>query len=168
MEIRPAPEMKLTVINPGLVLGEPLDEHFGTSLSLVQRALAGKDPMLPRVGFTVVDLVDIALMHVAAIDDAKTYGERFIGADNFLWYVEMAKILKQAFPDRKIPTRQAPDFVIRFLSLFDSSIKTILPDLGKRKAVDNGRARDVLGISFVTAEDAVRNSARFLVERKLV
>ena len=42
------PAIELTVINPGFVIGAPLDRSFGTSLRVIQRLLESKDPMLPR------------------------------------------------------------------------------------------------------------------------
>ena len=62
-----APEIALTTINPVLVLGAPLDKNFGSSISLVERILNGKDPMLPDLKFAIVDVRDVATMHVDAI-----------------------------------------------------------------------------------------------------
>ena len=73
-----APGMELTTINPCLVLGTPLDDHYGTSLRIVERLLRGRDPMLPKVGIGVVDVVDVARMHVRAITAPGTAGQRII------------------------------------------------------------------------------------------
>ena len=62
-----APQMQLTTINPGLVIGPPLDKHFGSSVSVVERFLNAKDPMLPRFGLPTVDVRDVALAHVRAL-----------------------------------------------------------------------------------------------------
>jgi nucleoside-diphosphate-sugar epimerase len=59
------PEMQLTTINPALVLGEPMDRHYGTSLALIERILGGKDPMVPDIGFGIVDVADISAMHLS-------------------------------------------------------------------------------------------------------
>ncbi|MGK3947091.1 aldehyde reductase, partial [Streptomyces caeruleatus] len=59
-----APEIALTTINPVLVLGAPLDKNFGSSISIVERILKGKDPMLPNLLFSLVDVRDVAQMHV--------------------------------------------------------------------------------------------------------
>ena len=58
-----APDMELTVINPGFVLGTPLDKHFGTSIKVIKRLLDATDPMLPQFGFSeLLFLVIIALV----------------------------------------------------------------------------------------------------------
>jgi len=59
--------MTLTVINPGLVLGPPLDIHYGSSLRVVERLLKGRDPMVPDFGLPLVDVRDVAEMHLRAV-----------------------------------------------------------------------------------------------------
>jgi dihydroflavonol-4-reductase len=159
--------MDLTTINPGFVLGPPRDRRFGTSLGVIKRMLSGKDPAVPRVGYPVVDVRDIAAMHVAALTRPQASGKRILGASEFLWFSDMAQALKQAFPDRKIATRVAPDLLMRVIGLFDASVATILPELGQRAEVDNGRAREILGIDFIPARTSVVESARFLVDKNL-
>ena len=163
-----APEMQITMINPVFVQGAPLDENFGTSIRVIERLLKGTDPMLPNIGFPCVDVRDIALMHIRAMERDDSIGKRFIGSERFLWFVDMAQLLKEEYPQRKISTRVAPNFVIRALSLFDPEIRSILPNLGKREEVSNARAGDILGMEFRDARDSVRESGAFLVDNKLV
>ena len=163
-----APDMELTVINPGFVLGTPLDKHFGTSIKVIKRLLDATDPMLPQFGFPIVDVSDVAEMHVRALTHDDTAGKRFIAANGFLWFYEVAEILKAAHPDRKIITRRAPNFVVRILSWFDKSIKTIVPILGRAEGVSNARAREVMQMEFTSPEDAVRASGAYLIDNGLV
>ncbi len=163
---REAPDMKLTVINPGFVLGPALDGDYGTSLAVIERLLRAKDPMLPRFGFTCVDVRDIADMHVSAIGIGESAGKRFAGVAGFLWFSDIARVVKDTNPDRKIPTRVAPDLMIRMLGLFDPAIRTIVPMLGVRQEVDSSRARDVLGIAFRPLDEAVRDAAESVVRLK--
>ena len=163
-----APDMELTTINPCLVLGRPLDDHYGTSLKLVERLLRGRDPMLPRVGLPVVDVEDVARMHVRAIDTAGAAGKRIIGATEFMWLTEVAGILKAEYPSRRIPARTAPDFLIRLTGLFDRAIRSIVPLLGRRQELDNTRARELLDMEFTPAPDSLRATARYIMERGLV
>jgi dihydroflavonol-4-reductase len=162
-----APKLSLSVINPGFVLGAPLDRSFGTSMRVIQRILEAKDPMLPNFGFPVVDVRDVARMHVAALERTDAVGKRFLGGDEFLWFPQMAQILKSAFPDRRIVTRRAPNFVIRMLALVDAEVRTIVPNLDQRTDVTAERARRDLGVTFRPAADAVVSAGRFVIENKL-
>ena len=162
-----APGMELTSVNPCLVLGRPLDDHYGASLRVVERLLRGRDPMLPRVGLPVVDIGDVARMHVRAITAAGAAGKRILAAAEFMWLTEVARILKEQYPERRIPLRTAPDFVIRFAGLFDRAIRSIVPLLGRRQELDNARARQLLDMDFVPAAESVRATARYIMERGL-
>jgi dihydroflavonol-4-reductase len=159
-----APEMRLTTINPVFVLGAPLDAQYGTSLKVIERVLRGKDPMLPRIAFPIVDVRDVAEAHVRALDRPETEGKRVLAADSTLWFSELAGVLKAAYPDRRMPTRTAPDMLIRFLALFDPAIRSIVPTLGHFEKVSNARARDLLEMEFIPAREAVRAAGAWLIE----
>ncbi len=162
-----ASHMELTTINPGFVLGPPLDGTLGTSLQVVQRLLQAKDPMLPNCGFPTVDVRDIAEMHVRALTTPQSIGKRIIGSDRFLWFTDMATTLAGTYPNRRIVTRRAPNALIRFLAMFDKSIRTIIGDLDIRRDLSNQRAKDLFGMEFIEAEDSVRAAAGYLVENRL-
>jgi dihydroflavonol-4-reductase len=136
-----APDLQLTTINPGFVLGAPLDAHFGTSIDLIARLLRGKDPMLPEIGFSTIDVRGVAEMHVTMIDKPETFGQRIMTVDSFLTFKDIPQAVKAAFPDRRIPTRGAPNFLIRFLGRFDPTIKSIVPSLGRVDKIEHPRAR---------------------------
>ena len=163
-----APQMQLTTINPVLVVGPPLDVHFGTSVSIIERLLKASDPMIPHFGFATVDVRDVALAHVLALTTPGTASKRYIAADQFLWFTDIAKILKTNFPSRKIVTRRAPNFVVRILGLFDKSIAGIVPMLGRKDEVSGARAQAELGLKFRDVRRSVVETAQFLIDQKLV
>lgn len=163
-----APQMQLTTINPVFVVGPPLDKHFGTSVSVIERLLKASDPMLPNFGFATVDVRDVALAHVLALTTPGTAGRRYIVADRFLWFTDIAQILKTNFPTRKIVTRRAPDFVVRLLGVFDKAIASIIPILGRKDEVSGARAMAELGLKFRDVRRSVIETAQFLIDQKLV
>ena len=163
-----APDISLTTINPVLVLGAPLDTNVGSSVSIVERILNAKDPMLPDIHLSVVDVKDVAQMHVKCIEIEASKNGRFIANDKSLSFVAMATTLKAAFPGRKIVTRQAPNFIVKILALFDKEIKVIVPQLGDATPVSNERARTILGMHFIPAEQSVIDTAEFLLSNGLV
>ena len=163
-----APDMHLTTINPGFVLGAPLDQHFGTSIQVIERLLRGKDPMLPDIGFSTVDVQDVAEMHVTVINKPETFGQRIMTVDSFLTFKDIAQAVKAAFPSRRIPTRVAPNFLIRILGRFDPTIKSIIPGLGRVDKIDNSRARVTIGRGMRQARKSVVSSATYLIDNKLV
>jgi len=163
-EIAKTRGLKLTTINPGLVLGPPLDEHYGSSLGLVERVLKGKDPMMPPVGFPMVDVRDVAEMHLRALQRPETIGRRYIAASGSLAMADMGRTLKAAYPTRRIPTREAPTLLVRFLALFDPQVRSILPKLGHLERVSNARAVSEMGMEFIAPKAALLASADWLVK----
>jgi dihydroflavonol-4-reductase len=153
------PDMQLTTINPALVLGEPMDGSYGTSLELIERILGGKDPMMPDIGFGVVDVADISAMHIAALEKPESIGHRFIGSNGTMTMPRIAQHLAARHPGRKIATRIAPKFLLRILSLFDASIRTVLPGVGAAPHFDNSRAKEILGIEFTAPLAAIEKAA---------
>lgn len=162
-----APDMEMTVINPGFVLGAPLDDNYGTSVKVIERILSGKDPMVPKIGFSTVDVRDIAEMHIRALEQPETAGERILGVSEFLWFSEISAAVSEELPDRRIALREAPNFFIRLLGLFDPAIKSIVPTLGKAQPVDNSKARQLLKMEFRDVRDAARETAAYLARHNL-
>ena len=156
------PEMQLTCINPGVVLGTPMDRETGSSISVIGRIMSGKDPVVPDIRLPVTDIADVSQAHVAALSHPASIGQRYILADRFLSMPEMARLLKATYPQRKIATRIAPRFVLRLLALFDAEIKLILPWLDWSATLDNRKARDELGLAITPAETSVLATGRFL------
>jgi dihydroflavonol-4-reductase len=157
--VKQHPEMQLTTINPSLVLGQPLDADFGTSLQLIERILSGKDPAQPDIGFGIVDVADVSAMHVRALERSETAGRRYISSGPTATMPEVARHLAARHPDRKIATRVAPAFLLRFLALFDRSVRTVLPALGAPPQFDNTRARKELDMKFTGWKTAVDRAA---------
>jgi len=163
-----APEMKLTTINPVLVIGAPLDNHFGSSVSIIERILKASDPVLPDVCMSIVDVKNVAEMHVNAIKVKESKGERFLASAETVSFIEMAKTIKAAYPTRKVNTGQAPNFLIKLLSLFDGEIKRVVPLLGKKILVDASKAEKVLKINFIPAEQSILETADYLIKNGFV
>lgn len=158
-------DMELTTINPGFVVGAPLDENYGTSTAVIARILRAKDPANPRIGFTSVDVRDVADLHLAALRQPATAGQRIMCVSEFLWFSDIAKAIKMANPNRKITTREAPDFLVRLLSLFDPAIKGILPQLGEKIDTNNARARSTLGREMRDVLASCVETAQYLLEK---
>jgi len=163
-----APEMQITMINPVFVMGAPLDSNYGSSIELIERLMKGSDPMVPNIGFPCVDVRDIALMHIRAMERPKSTGKRIIGSDRSHRMAEMGQFLKQDHPQRRIPTRVAPNLLMRVLALFDPAIRSIVPMLGRTEMVSNARAQELLGMAFRDSGESIRQSGDYLAKNNLV
>ena len=159
---REANGIRLAVINPTFVVGAPLDGNYGTSVRAVRRLVKGKDPLLPRIGFACCDVGDVAEAHVRAIDRPEAAMHRHIVFDRFMWFADMAGIVREALPGAKTARREAPDFLMRLLGLFDAEVRSIVPQLGRVRRADNTRLRDALGITPRDTRESVAETALWL------
>lgn len=107
-----------------------MDEHYGASLELVERVLGGTDPAYPAMPMPVVDVRDVARMHVAVLDH-DTVGQRFPGNAGAITFFEVAQILRAAYPDRKISGRRLPDGLVRLLAKVMPDLRTVAGNLGR-------------------------------------
>ncbi len=157
-------EDRLAAINPGAIIGPALNDDHSYSLQAIQRLLGGM-PAAPRLGFTFVDVRDVADLHIRALTHPAAGGERFIATDRFLWLPEVAAILRERLGEaaRKVPTRVAPDLLIRAIALFDRSVRSVVGDLGKRAWFSSEKARTTLGWTTRPVGDSIEDCARSLI-----
>lgn len=158
-------DLKLTVINPSMVQGTPIGEDFGTSVALIRRMMTGADPMTADLMFEVVSVRDVADMHVRALKDDATVGERFIAASAPMRLPDMAKLLKQAYPNRKVRTMVAPKWMFAILALVDGSMAQVKPTLGTAQYCDNAKAKRVMGMEFEPVEPLILETAAYVDAR---
>jgi nucleoside-diphosphate-sugar epimerase len=162
---------ELAVVNPVGVFGPVLGPDTSTSVVIVQRMLDGSMPGLPHMRFGVVDVRDVADLHLRAMTDARARGERFLAvAGDFLILSDIARILKARLGDaaRRATTRELPDWLIRLASIVDSSVRQVVPELGKDKNATADKAKRLLGWSPRSREDAVVATAESLIALGLV
>jgi dihydroflavonol-4-reductase len=162
--------LEFATINPSAVLGPVLGSDFSTSLEVVKKLLGGELPGLPRLGFPLVDVRDLADLHIRALTAPDMHGERFLGSGEFLWMTDIAEILKFRLGARarKVPTRGLPDILLKVAALFDPTVKMVIPELGRRRQCDAGHARTVLGWQTRAAAETIVDCANSLLDAGLL
>src|SRR3954454_15386436 len=160
---------KLSVVNPGAILGPVLSDDRSYSLELIERLLKGMAGA-PRIGFSIVDVRDVADLHIRAMTTPEAGGERFIAVARFQWLSEVAAVLRDRLgPDAaKVPKRNVPDLVVRAMGIFDSGVRSIAGQLGRKVEMSSAKAEDRLGWSPRPVEDTVADCGRSLVSEKVV
>lgn len=160
-------ELVLVTVNPALVLGPALELDYGSSLEALYLLMTGAYPMLPKLGFEIVDVRDVAVLHRLALESPEAAGKRYLCANGFRWFADIAETVKAAHPQLKIPTSQMPNGVAKIAGIFFKEIKQFLPDLGRLKEIDNTPAL-ALGWQPRDADTAIRDGAQSLVDLKIV
>jgi nucleoside-diphosphate-sugar epimerase len=168
---REGAQLELSAVNPVGVLGPVLGSDYSTSIALVQRLLDGALPGCPQLYFGLVDVRDVADLHVRAMTDPRARSERFLAiAGDFMSIRDMALVLKARMgaAAKRVPTWQLPNWMVRLAALRDPGVKQILPDLGKQKNASHDKATRALGWAPRSNEDAIVATAESLVRLGLL
>ena len=162
--------LALSVVNPALVFGPILGKETGTSVGLIRDMLSGSLPALPDYGMAIVDVRDVADLHLRAMTDPAAVGERFIAGADAPKMAEIARILKAHFPAyaRKIPGTIMPHWMTRLAALFIPGARLVIPELGRDGRVSHDKATRLLGWTPRPAKDAIIASAQSLIDAGLV
>ncbi|HKI67017.1 MAG TPA: aldehyde reductase [Solirubrobacterales bacterium] len=158
---------KLTTVNPGAIIGPLLGAGHSYSLQAIERLLGGM-PGVPRIGFSFVDVRDVADLEIKAMTAPEAGGERFVAVEEFMWMSEVATVLRERLGDdaAKVPTRAVPNLLVRAMALFDPGVRSILGQLGKRTTISSEKARTQLGWSPRPHDETIAECAQSLLAQQ--
>jgi nucleoside-diphosphate-sugar epimerase len=164
-------KLELSVVNPVGVFGPVLGPDLSTSILLVKRFMEGDVPGAPKLYFGVVDVRDVASLHLLAMTDPAAKGERFLAvAGDFMKMIDIGKVLRARLGKAadKVPTREIPNWLVRIAGLRDPAIRLITHELGKEKNGTNEKARRMLGWKPRSNEDSLVATGESLVRLGLL
>lgn len=162
--------IEFCTINPSVVLGPVWSADYSASVTIVKRLLDGSMSACPDIGFGVVDVRDVADLHVRALKAPGMAGERFIASGRFMKLREIAEVLRAELGPqaRKVTTRNLPDWAVRMAALFNPLARAVIGELGSVRHQDASHAKAVLGWAARPVEQSIADTARSLIERSIV
>jgi nucleoside-diphosphate-sugar epimerase len=154
---------RLAVVNPGAIVGPLLSDDPSYSLQAIERLLKGM-PGVPRIGFSFVDVRDVADLHLRAMLAPAAGGERFIAVAGFRWMAEVAEVLRRELGPAaaKVPKRGVPDLLVRAMGVFDPSVRSVVNQLGRKITYSSEKAERLLEWSPLPVEQTIVDCARSL------
>lgn len=163
--------LELSVINPAGIFGPVLGPDYSGSIEIVRSLLDGAMPAVPRVYFGVVDVRDVADLHLRAMMAPAAKGERFIAvAGETLSILDIGKVLRRNLgaKARRVPRLQAPDWLVRLAANRIPLLRAVVPMLGKVRHSSSAKARSLLGWQARSNEEAILSTAESLIRLGLV
>ena len=163
--------LELSVVNPVGIFGPILGPDFATSIEVVRRLMNGSLPGCPKMWFGIVDVRDVADLHIRAMTHPAAAGERFLAvAGDFPPMIEIARMLKRrmGITAGLVPVRTLPNWLLRIVALRDVGVREILPELGKPRNATGKKARTLLGWDPRPNEDAIIATAESLLNLRLL
>ena len=161
--------MELTTVNPVVVLGPALQWDVSASVELIRWMMRGRLPLIPNMSTGVVDVRDVADLHLAAMTSHQANGERFLATAGRMTLQDIARTLKERLGPSadKVSTRTVPSWIMRIAARFNETARTIVEGDGTTLA-SSEKARRMLGWQPRSAEDAVAATGVSLVRMGLV
>lgn len=160
----------LTTILPGMVQGPVLGAEYSGSIDLIAQMMRGKMPVIPHIGFSIVDVRDLVELHLSAMESELAAGQRFVGSSDFLWLDDVARLLKENFGNQasKVSTSRLPDLFVRLMAYVNADMKMIAPTLGQKREFSIEKAERLLGWQARSASEAVLASVESLIQERLI
>jgi nucleoside-diphosphate-sugar epimerase len=163
--------MELTVINPVGIFGPVLGKDFSSSIQMVQQLMSGKMPATPNVSFGIVDVRDVADIHIKAMTSPDAKGQRFLAtSDASTSLPDIAKLL-HSLPNefaKNVTTKVLPDWLVKILSVFKPELKQVASQLGKVKVLSNEKAKRMLNWHPRNTEPIILETANSLIKFGIV
>lgn len=160
--------MEVTTIHPGAIIGPPLDEDASISIGMVTGLLDGTTPALPSNGFSIIDVRDVADMHVAALENPDSIGERYLATAEYMPFPKVAEIVRELYPGYRVTMRRVPDWIIRLIAMFGGPARQIINDIGNEKVFDGRKGERLMGHRYITARQSIKDTADAAIRLGLV
>ncbi|XP_022241107.1 tetraketide alpha-pyrone reductase 2-like, partial [Limulus polyphemus] len=137
--------LELAVINPGLILGPLICGFPSKSLEIVQKLFDRTIQLVPNINICVADVRDVAQAHLKVMTLPSAGTHRHIVCTESVWWTRIANILATEFRPLgyRIPTVEAPYFLLWISSFFNKSNNGIFPRIGKECFFNNKRVRKI-------------------------
>jgi len=151
-------KLELVTINAVAILGPTLDAHISGSFHLLKNLLNGSMKAVPNIALNIVDVRDVADLHIRAMLIPEASGQRFIAsADGQITLPEIAALLRNRRPDvsQLVATRRLPDWVLSLGALFSEQAKEALLLIRMNRNVSNQKARTVLGWRPIAPQEEI-------------
>ena len=162
----------LAVVNPVGVFGPVISTDFSPSVEIVQKLLDGSMPACPQISFSMVDVRDLADLHIRAMVTPAAGGQRFLGSADGrpLSFLDTARIIKQGRPERsaKVPTKQLPNWVVKGMAIFNPRVRQIVSQLGDVRVASNDKAKAALGWKPRPVEETILDTVDSLFAHGIV
>ena len=161
--------LELTVINPMGIFGPALNADLSSGFALLKQVMNGSMKAIPNISLGIVDVRDVADLHLRAMVSAAAKGQRYLAlAGGTLSLLQIAKLLKRELSGdtKNTSTKVMPDWLVRIAALFNKKAKAIVPLLGIYRNASNQKAKNQLGWQPRSNEDAILATAKSLLKYK--
>ena len=151
--------LELTTILPGAVFGPVMGSRNISSNSILLGLINGGIPRALNIPLEVSDVRDLAALHRLAFENGNAIGERFLAASQIIHMPEVARIYREHYPNSKAPAKVFPNWMVRLLSKFTPSLRSMVPMLNREYSHTTRKAERLLGWAQHSPRETVLDAA---------
>ena len=155
-------KIEACTINPTFVIGRSLSDDIGSSNLVIKKIMDGSIPFLPKLSLGIVDVKDVAKMHIKAMTTPTAKNKRFLLSTKNMWYSDVAKLLNNN--GYKTPQITAPNFLIKLFALFNPLVRPFVKSLGVEEKYINKQAKEILNWEPSSIEQSILSAAKQISE----
>uniref|UniRef100_A0A1X7V130 NAD-dependent epimerase/dehydratase domain-containing protein n=1 Tax=Amphimedon queenslandica TaxID=400682 RepID=A0A1X7V130_AMPQE len=161
-------KFELAVVNPSIIWGPPLTKASAEtpSVDALKKVLTKELPALIHVSIAMIDVRDLAAIHVAAMETPEAAGQRYIANADHIWYKEAADMIAEEFGPQgyKTTTYVMPKFLVAIFKVFNSILRQAYPAIGTEIKYDNTKMISQLGIQLRDSKTTIMDTCYGLIE----
>jgi len=155
------PGFDVVVINPFMIIGPALSAAVNVSTQMFSDLLAGKYPAIMNLTWGFVDVRDVALAHLRAIEVKEASG-RYICANTTVGMRSLIELLdRSGYSKYKLPRFGLDSSIGNYLVHLSSYLQPsgvgsyLRTHVGRIPRFDNGKIQRELGIKFCPVEQSI-------------
>ena len=157
--------LSLTAINPGIIFGPGITTSISPSLNLFREILNGRAIVAPRILLPLVDVRDVAALHVAALVTQAAEGERIFAVADQIWLADLVgRIRARGYEHLPVP-RPLDDERARKLADTFSILSYLRHDIGEERWIARGKAEALVKRGWRPLDDTIADTMRFVAAR---
>ena len=160
-------DLELTVINPVGIFGPSLGPALSSGFEMMKRVMDGSMKAIPNITMGIVDVRDVADLHIRAMTNEAAKGQRFLAiAGEIMSLPEIAMLFKNRLGEfgKKISTKKLSDWQVKIATLFNPIAKNIAPMLSRYRDASNEKAVKQLRWHPRSNEEALMATAESLIK----
>ncbi|MGC4103451.1 SDR family oxidoreductase [Ferruginibacter sp.] len=159
--------MELSVINPVGIFGPSFSAKLSSGFELLKNIMDGTMKAIPKLELAIVDVRDLADLHIRAMENPAAAGQRFLAlSQGTLSLPQIAQLIKNNMPElaATISSKTIPDIMVRIAALFNAKARALAPMLGINRNASNEKAKTMLGWQPRSKEEAVLAAAKSIIK----
>ncbi len=164
-------DLELAVVNPMAIFGPSLSAKLSSGFEMLLLVLNGTMKAIPDIHLGIVDVRDVADLHIRAMLHPDAKNQRFLAlAGGTMSLLEISRFLKKEMPgiSRRASVLPMPTWLLKLTAIFSKRAKAILPLAGVYRNASNEKAKTLLGWMPRSNEEAILSTVNSLIRLQLI